>query len=1098
MSLLHVKDTISGSYFLIDTGAEVSIVPPTASDLHRPPNLALVAANGSRIKSFGTRQMTLKVNGVRYNWRFQIADVNKPIIGADFIRAFNLLVDLNSRRLVQPDGPSSIKGVLRQVPSDICNIVRAVSTNDFEALLKSRPELSTPTFSFSTPKHGVQHHIVTTGPPVHAQARRLSPEKLAIAKAEFQTLLDLGIIRRSNSPYSSPLHIAPKPGGGWRPCGDFRRLNCSTEDDRYPVPRIHDFTANLAGKAVFSKVDLIRGYHQVPVRPEDIPKTAVITPFGLFEFLRMPFGLKNAAQSFQRLMDSVLQDLDFVFVYLDDILVASRNHTDHKAHLQILFDRLQAHGLVVKPEKCQLGVPEIDFLGHRVSRDGIRPLPSKVKSIVDFPRPSNVKSLERFLGMLNFYHWFIPHAAQTLQPLHQALTGKPRPKTLCWSDDMDKGFVSAKEALANATMLHHPVQGAPTALTTDASDTALGAVLEQKIGTVWKPLAFFSRQLRKPERNYATFDRELLGIFLAIRHFRYFLEGRSFTIYTDHRPIIAALKKSSDPVSGRQARQLAAISEATTDVRHVSGKDNIVADALSRTDAPTQTQPPTLVRSWQGVGGSHEPQDTTEETPGFLCNAVLPGIDYQELANDQANDPDVQAYRTAITNLKLEDVPMAGGSCTVLCDTSTGQARPIVPEPWRRRVFDTIHALAHPGAKTTRRLIASKFVWHGLNKQVALWAKTCLNCQRSKIQTHVKAPLQNFAPSTRRFDHVHIDIVGPLPESRGYKYLLTVIDRFTRWPEAFPIKDIETRTIAQAYVQGWIARFGVPSHMTSDRGTQFVSDLWKAMANLLGTELHPTTAYHPQANGMVERLHRTVKAALKARLTGPNWADELPWVLLGLRTTPKDDLKASPADLVYGSPLTVPGDFVQDSAQAPVNEHLRQLRERVGDLGPIPASHHGRPRTNVPENLSNAKFVFIRRDFKKSPLQTPYDGPYEVIAKHDKYFNVKVGTREDRISVDRLKAAFTEDSAPVLVAQPPRRGRPPAKTIPTPMVATPPPPTPLPSTSQHMAPPASSQQPRQPRKTPQEPPEQTPTPPTYAEVTTRTGRTTRLPARFRD
>ena len=246
---------------------------------------------------------------------------------------------------------------------------------------------------------------------------------------------------------------------------------------------------------------------------------------------------------------------------------------------------------------------------------------------------------------------------------------------------------------------------------------------------------------------------------------------------------------------------------------------------------------------------------------------------------------------------------------------------------------------------------------------------------------------------------------------------------------------------------------------------------------------------------MIERLHRTVKAALKARLTGPNWADELPWVLLGLRTTPKDDLKASPADLVYGSPLTVPGDFVQDSAQAPVTEHLRQLRERVGDLGPIPASHHGHPRTNVPENLSNAKFVFIRRDFKKSPLQTPYDGPYEVIAKHDKYFNVKVGTREESISVDRLKAAFVEDSAPVLVAQPPRRGRPPANPIPTPLVSTPPPLTPLPSTPQNLAPPARSQQPRQPQL---EPPEQTPTPPTYAEVTTRAGRTTRLPARFRD
>ncbi len=198
---------------------------------------------------------------------------------------------------------------------------------------------------------------------------------------------------------------------------------------------------------------------------------------------------------------------------------------------------------------------------------------------------------------------------------------------------------------------------------------------------------------------------------------------------------------------------------------------------------------------------------------------------------------------------------------------------------------------------------------------------------------------------------------------------------------------------------------------------------------------------------------------------------------------------------MYGSPLTVPGDFVQDTPQAPVDEHLRQLRERVGDLSPIPASHHGRPRTNVPENLTNAKFVFVRRDFKKSPLQTPYDGPYEVVGKHDKYFTVKVGTRADSISVDRLKAAFVEDLVPVPVAQPPRRGRPPVNPVPTPQVSTPLPLTPPPSTTQHLAPPTGSQQPQQP---PLEPPEQTPTPPTYAEVTTRAGRTTKLPARFRD
>jgi hypothetical protein len=215
--------------------------------------------------------------------------------------------------------------------------------------------------------------------------------------------------------------------------------------------------------------------------------------------------------------------------------------------------------------------------------------------------------------MVNFYHGFVPHAAKFLQPLYQALAGgKTRPRSLEWTNDMSKGFVDTKEALANTTLLHHPIQGAQTALTTDASDTALGAVLEQKSGDIWRPLAFFSRQLRKPERIYAAFDRELLGIHLAIKHFRYFLEGRQFTVFTDHMPILAALHKTTEPTSGRQARQLAAIAEATTDIQHVSGKDNVVADALSRIE-PVADAP-----------GHVTDEDIADDTPGFLCNAISP------------------------------------------------------------------------------------------------------------------------------------------------------------------------------------------------------------------------------------------------------------------------------------------------------------------------------------------------------------------------------------------------------------------------------------------------------------------------------------------
>ena len=317
--------------------------------------------------------------------------------------------------------------------------------------------------------------------------------------------------------------------------------------------------------------------------PKDIPKTAVVTPFGLYyEFLRMPFGLKNAAQAFQRLMDNVCQGLTRVFVYLDDILVASEDTNQHLTDLTELFGRLEDHGLVIKRTKCVLGVSSIEFLGHHVDAEGIVPLPEKVRAIRDFPRPSTVKGLQEFLGMLNFYHRFVPHVAEILVPLHAGLSGRKRLASLVWTPDMEDAFAAAKTALADATLLVHPVEDAPTALTVDASIVAMGGVLEQRTNGVWRPLGFFSRKLRTPrETKYSTFDRELLAAHLAIRHFRYFLEGRHFTLYTDQDPLVPALCESADAWTSRQQNQLSAISEYTTDLRHIAGK-NPIADALSR------------------------------------------------------------------------------------------------------------------------------------------------------------------------------------------------------------------------------------------------------------------------------------------------------------------------------------------------------------------------------------------------------------------------------------------------------------------------------------------------------------------------------------
>ena len=479
--------------------------------------------------------------------------------------------------------------------------------------------------------------------------------------------------------------------------------------------------------------------------------------------------------------------------------------------------------------------------------------------------------------MVNFYHRFVPAAAQHMQPLFAVLATKPKFGHLAWMDEMTNAFNTTKQALANAIMLAHPLHDARIALTVDASAQAIGGVLEQWVNGTWQPLSFFSRQLRSNEAKYSAFDRELLAVHLGVRHFRCFLEGRVFTIFTDHKPLTFAMSKVSEPWSARQQRQLAAISEFSTDIQHVAGKNNSVADALSRAS----------------------------------INAIdADGVDYAAMAICQQSECDFDGYRTAATGLQLKKVPFGRDGLTLMCDISTGTPRPVVPPSWRKRVFDAIHNLSHPGIRTTRRLVTNKFVWHNINKQVGEWAKVCVPCQQAKISRHVRAPLHHFEVTHRRFDDIHIDLVGPLPPSQGFTHLLTIVDRFTRWPEAIPLMDTSATSCARAFLFHWVARFGLPINTSSDRGAQFTSQLWTELSELLGTKLHRTTAYHPQANGLVERFHRHLKAALKARLTDANWMDALPWVLLGIRTAPKEDLNTSSAELVYGAPLTVLGEFV--------------------------------------------------------------------------------------------------------------------------------------------------------------------------------------------
>ena len=337
------------------------------------------------------------------------------------------------------------------------------------------------------------------------------------------------------------------------------------------------------------------------------------------------------------------------------------------------------------------------------------------------------------------------------------------------------------------------------------------------------------------------------------------------------------------------------------------------------------------------------------------------------------------------------------------------QATTVRTQGLRHPIFDSLHNLSHPGIKATQRLFTERYVWPNINTDVQNWTKTCLQCQRSKIQRHTCAPLSNFDLLNHRFSHVHIDIVGPLPHSNGYTHILTCVDRFTRWPEAIRISNIPAESIAKSFIEHWIARFGVPSVLTTDCGPQFESTLFISLTHFLGTTRIRTTAYHSIANGLVERFHRQLKSSLKATDDPTHWSEKLPLVLLGIRTAVKTNLGHSVAERVYGTTLCLPSNFFIPSTDNLLDPtlYIDRLKGTLKDLQP--PHPRSQPRdSHVPTSLQTCTHVFVCRDAVRKPLQPPYDGPFKVISRSPKHFKIDLGTRTDTISIDRLKCAHMD------------------------------------------------------------------------------------------
>ncbi|KAK7575712.1 hypothetical protein V9T40_011998 [Parthenolecanium corni] len=971
---LFIKDHDSQIWFLIDTGSDVSLIPATNSEFSKEPVRHLYAANGTPIRVFGEKLVEFNI-GIRRSlrWVMQVTDVETAILGADFLEHFDLSPDLKRKCLIDNETGIKVTGFVKMTPLPEVKTIK--EENEWIKIIREFPGIEISTTEKKSKYKTEVTHVLETPPncrPVKARARRLTPEKLQAAKLAIYKMIADGEMRPSKSEWSSPIHMVMKSDNTWRITGDFRALNAICKSDSYPVPNIMDFNQTMKGSTIFSKVDLNRAYWQIPMNEEDIKKTAVITPFGLFESMKMPNGLKTSAQTFQRFIDSLLRGLDFVYAYIDDICIFSENKEQHKHHLRQLLAKLDEAGLTINVAKSEFGKDNVDFLGYNISQGGISPKSKKVQAILDYPPPKDMHGLRRFLGMTNFYRRCIPQAADTMAVLYDMTKGsKKKDKTpISFNEEQLKAFEETKAKLANAAMIAHPDENLNVILATDASDFAIGATLYQISGESRQPLGFFSRRLSTAETKYSTYDRELLAIFAGIRYFKHMLEGRVFSVYTDHRPITYAFKQGSDHASPRQIRQLDYIGQFTTDIRYIKGEDNESADALSRIDQIS----------------------------------VKPILPYEEIAQAQSKCTELKdLLQNKQTSLRFEMRSIPDSDVLLCCDVSTQHTRPFIPKEFRIMAMKSVHDLSHPGPKNTVKLMTSRFVWPKIKSEVFNWAKACHGCQLSKIGKRTKTPIGNFKP-TQRFKHVHVDIVGPLPMSHGKKYLMTMIDRATRWPEAVPMDDISAESVTRNLYHTWVARFGVPENITTDQGRQFESRLFSQLAKFIGAKKNTTTAYHPQSNGKVERWHRALKASIMAADV-TNWVDALPTILLGLRSSVQTDSGYSAAQLALGEELRLPGDFFNKVEDYTADEIIFNIRKIANKFVAQPA-HHGTPPVFVSKHLKTAEFVYVQIDTPRTGFQKPYSGPYKVLERFEKTVKIKIFENERIVSWDRCKPAF--------------------------------------------------------------------------------------------
>ncbi len=812
--------------------------------------------------------------------------------------------------------------------------------------------------------------------PIIQPLRRIPLALRDAVEAELHRLVEADVIEPVDaSPWVSNLVIAKKKGGGLRLCVDLTDVNKAIIPDKYPLPTAEELTSHFHGSTVFSKMDLRNGYLQVPLAPASMDLTAFVTHVGVFRFKRMAFGLSSAPSCFQKIMSLILAGIQGVSIYLDDVVVHAPSAALHDDRLEQVFQRFEQHGVTLNSEKCMFGVEEVEFLGFRLSEKGIAPIMSHTEAILSLPDPQSPSQLSSFLGMAAYYLRFMPHYSDSTAPLRRLLR---KDVTWDWTPACHEAVRIIKRQLTSPPTLTHFSLIAPTMVTCDASGVALGAVLSQTQEGGERPVAFASRALTPAEQKYSVGEREALACLWACERWHVYLYGRPFTIRTDHQALTALLAtQGSGHRPMRLLRWADRLNQYNFNLEFMPGRANTVADLLSRAVSVTKE-----------TGGVAADTESDEDWVHILHGPLSSVVTLAELQQASAADEALTTLRTYVQDgwpAKVDDrllpyyrfrneLSCGGGVCL-----ARGH-RAVVPESLRSRVLQMAHE-GHLGVVKVKQRCRDTVWWPHIDPDVEELVRNCACCLLSgKTGQPATAPLTPTPWPSSPWEHIQVDLCGELHGAPAHaRYLLVVHDLHSKWPEVFQLSSISAHSIIDR-LDNLFGRWGLPSVVTTDNGPQFASAEFSEFLTVRSIKHIRTAVYHPESNGGVERLNKTLKNGIRACLEeGKIFSDALNKTLLTIRASKHSTTGVSPALLMIGRELKQPLDCLRaEPAPACESPGLQKARAQVkGSQAGMKARFDATHRVQTP-SLSPGVWVRIKHLHRQNKLQSYWSEPLRV------------------------------------------------------------------------------------------------------------------------